>query len=91
MHDFIGLIFYVFRRAIPPALIGLAAGAALLVPLDRRRRREGARFPRGQAAAILLLPCYLGGLAAVTLMNRMESGMGMGIQLRPFLAFWEAL
>lgn len=89
MHDFIGLIFYEFRRAVPPALIGLAAGAALLVPLNRKRRREGVRFPRGQAAAILLL-CYLGGLAAVTLMNRMESGMGMGIQLRPFLAFWEA-
>lgn len=90
MHDFIGLIFYMFRRAVPPALIGLAAGAALLVPLNRKRLREGARFPRGQAAAILLLLCYLGGLAAVTLMNRMESGMGMGIQLRPFLAFWEA-
>lgn len=90
MHDFIGLIFYMFRRAVPPALIGLAAGAALLVPLKRKRLREGARFPRGQAAAILLLLCYLGGLAAVTLMNRMESGMGMGIQLRPFLAFWEA-
>jgi glycopeptide antibiotics resistance protein len=90
MHDFIGLIFYMFRRAVPPALIGLAAGAALLVPLNRKRLREGARFPRGQAAAILLLLCYLGGLAAVTFMNRMESGMGMGIQLRPFLAFWEA-
>lgn len=90
MHDFIGLIFYVFRRAIPPALIGLAAGAALLVPLDRRRRREGARFPWGQAAAILLLLCYLGGLAAVTLMDRMGGGIRMRIQLRPFLAFWEA-
>lgn len=90
MHDFIALIFYMFRRAVPPALIGLAVGAALLVPLNRKRRREGARFPRGQAAAILLLLCYLGGLASVTFMNRMESGMGMGIQLRPFLAFWEA-
>lgn len=90
MHDFIALIFYMFRRAVPPALIGLDAGAALLVPLNRRRRREGGCFPRGQAAAILLLLCYLGGLASVTLMNRMESGMGMGIQLRPFLAFWEA-
>lgn len=90
MHDFIALIFYMFRRAVPPALIGLAVGAALLVPLNRKRRREGAPFPRGQAAAILLLLCYLGGLAAVTLMNRMESGMGTGIQLRPFLAFREA-
>ncbi len=90
MHDFIALIFYMFRRAVPPALIGLAVGAALLVPLNRKRRREEARFPRGQAAAILLLLCYLGGLASVTFMNRMESGMGIGIQLRPFLAFWEA-
>ena len=90
MHDFIGLIFYVFRRAIPPALIGLAAGAALLVPLDRRRRREGARFPWGQAAAILLLLCYLGGLAAVTFVDRMGGETRMGVQLRPFLAFWEA-
>ena len=40
MHDFIGLIFYMFRRAVPPALIGLAVGAALLVPLNRKRRRE---------------------------------------------------
>lgn len=90
MHDFIALIFYMFRRAVPPALIGLAVGAALLVPLNRKRRREEARFPRGQAAAILLLLCYLGGLASVTFMNRMESGMGIGIQLRPFWAFWEA-
>lgn len=90
MHDFIGLIFYMFRRAVPPALIGLAAGAALLVPLNRKRLREGARFPRGQAAAILLLLCYLGGLAAVTLMDRMGGGIRMRIQLRPFLAFWEA-
>ncbi len=90
MHDFIGLIFYMFRRAVPPALIGLAAGAALLVPLNRKRPREGARFPKGQAAAILLLLCYLGGLAAVTLMDRMGGGIRMRIQFRPFLAFWEA-
>ena len=90
MHDFIGLIFYMFRRAVPPALIGLAAGAALLVPLNRKCRREGMHFPRGQAAAILLLLCYLGGLAAVTLMDRMGGGIRMRIQLRPFLAFWEA-
>lgn len=90
MHDFIGLIFYIFRRAIPPALMGLAAGAALLVPLNRKCRREGTRFPKGQAAAILLLLCYLGGLAAVTFMDRMGGGIRMRIQLRPFLAFWEA-
>lgn len=31
MHDFIGTIFYVLRNAVPFALIGLAAGIALLV------------------------------------------------------------
>ena len=90
MHDFVSLIFYVFRRAIPPALICLTFGVVLLVLVNRKFRREGMPFPKGQAAAILLLLCYLGGLAAVTFMNRMESGMGMGIQLRPFLAFREA-
>ena len=90
MHDFVSLIFYVFRRAIPPALICLTFGVVLLVLVNRKFRREGMPFPKGQAVAILLLLCYLGGLAAVTFMNRMESGMGMGIQLRPFLAFWEA-
>lgn len=70
--------------------MGLAAGAALLVPLNRKCRREGTRFPKGQAAAILLLLCYLGGLAAVTFMDRMGGGIRMRIQLRPFLAFWEA-
>ena len=48
MHDFIALIFYMFRRAVPPALIGLAVGAALLVPLNRKRRRDGARWLRSR-------------------------------------------
>lgn len=92
MHDFISTIFYTFRQAIPPALIGLAAGVVLLVLLNRKRRQEGTHFPKGQAVAVLLLMCYLGGLGAVTFMNRMGNGIGMrmGIQLRPFLAFWEA-
>lgn len=89
VHDFITLIFYVFRRAIPFALIGLAAGAAILILLNRKHRREGVPFPKGQAAAVLLLLCYLGGLAAVTFMNRMD-GTKMVVQLRPFLAFFEA-
>lgn len=90
MHDFISLIFYVFRRAIPPALIGLAVGAGLLVLLNWKCRKKGIPFPKGQAAAILLLLCYFGGLGAITFMNRMENGMRMAIQLRPFLAFREA-
>lgn len=92
MHDFISIIFYTFRQAIPPALIGLAAGVVLLVLLNRKRRQDGTHFSKGQAVAVLLLMCYLGGLGAVTFMNRMGNGIGMrmGIQLRPFLAFWEA-
>ena len=89
MHNFIGTIFYIFQRAIPLALIGLVAGVVILVMLNRRYRRNGKRFPKGQAVAVLLLLCYLGGLAAITFMNRMD-GMQMGVQLHPFLAFWEA-
>lgn len=89
VHDFIGTILYFFRNAIPLALIGLAAGAVILVMLNLKCRREGKCFPKGQAVAFLLLLCYLGGLAAITLMNRMD-GMRTGVQLLPFLAFWEA-
>lgn len=89
MHDFIRYIFYLFQNAIPLALIGLAIGVAILVILNRKYRREGERFPKGQAMALLLLLCYLGGLAAITFMNR-EDGVQTGVQLRPFLAFWEA-
>lgn len=90
MHDFISTVFSIFRQAIPPALIGLAAGVVLLILLNRKHRRDGTHFPKGQAAAALLLTCYLSGLVAVTLMNRMESGFRIDVQLRPFLAFWEA-
>lgn len=89
MHDFIRHILGLFRQAIPLAVIGLAAGAVILVLLNGKCRRDRTRFPKGQAVAVLLLSCYLGGLAAVTFMNRMD-GMRMGVQLRPFLAFWEA-
>lgn len=89
MHDFIRYIFYLFKNAIPLALIGLAAGVAIFVVLNRKNHRDGERFPKGQAVAVLLLLCYLGGLSAITFMNRMD-GMQMGFQLHPFLAFWEA-
>lgn len=71
-------------------MIGLAVGVVLLVLLNRKRRQEGTHFPKGQAVAVLLLMCYLGGLAAITFMNRMGYGMRIGAQLYPFLAFWEA-
>lgn len=89
MHDFISLIFSLFREAIPPALICLAVGVVLIILLNRKCHREGTRFPKGQAVAILLLMCYLGGLTAITFMNRMGNGIQM-YQLHPFLAFWEA-
>ncbi len=81
--------FYLFQDAVTPALVGLAMGGVILVILKRKYRRDGGRVPKGQAAAIPLLLCYLGGLAALTFMNRMD-GMQMGVQLYPFLAFWEA-
>ena len=76
MHAFIRHIFYLFQNAIPLALIGLAVGVAILVVLNRKRHRDGEHFPKGQAVAVLLLLCYLGGLAAITFMNRMD-GMQM--------------
>ncbi len=87
MHDFIYTIISVFRQAVPFALLGLAAGAVLLVLLGRRKEK---RPSKGQVVAVLLLMCYLGGLVAVTLMSRTEDGFRMGVQLHPFLAFFEA-
>ena len=89
MYDFIRTVFYEFRQAIPLAAIGLVIGAAILVVLNRKHLRNGKRFSKVQAAAALLLLCYLGGLVAVTFMNRMD-GMRMGVQLYPLLAFREA-
>lgn len=62
MHDFIGTIFYYFRNAIPLALIGLAAGAVILVMLDLKCRREGKCFPKGRAVVVLLLLATWAGL-----------------------------
>lgn len=90
MPDFIGVIFYYFRRALPTALAGLAVGAGLAAALAWKDRRQGRRFPKGRAAAILLLACYLGGLAAVTFADRLEGGMRAPVQLYPLLAFREA-
>ena len=90
MHDFISIIFYVFRNAVPFALVGLAVGVVILVVLNRKESWNGTHFPKGQAVAVLLLLCYLGGLAAITFMNRIGNGFRMGVQIYPFLAFWEA-
>lgn len=89
MYDFIRTVFYEFRQAIPLAVIGLVIGVAILAMLNRNHCRKGKSFPIGQAVAVLLLLCYLGGLAAITFMNRMD-GMRMGFQVYPLLAFREA-
>ena len=89
MYDFIRTVFYEFRQAIPLAVIGLVIGVAILAMLNRNHCRKGKNFPIGQAVAVLLLLCYLGGLAAITFMNRMD-GMRTGFQVYPLLAFWEA-
>ena len=89
MHDFIGTIFHVFRNAVSFALIGLVIGIALLILLNRKHRQGGTQVSKGQAVALLLLLCYLGGLVAITFMNRMGNGIQM-YQPFPFLAFWEA-
>lgn len=89
MHDFISTIFHVFRNAVPFALIGLVVGIAILILLNRKHRQDGTQVSKGQATALLLLLCYLGGLVAITFMNRMGNGMHM-YQPFPFLAFWEA-
>lgn len=90
MHDFINTVFNELRQAVPYALIGLAAGAAVLVPLRRKRRSEGERLPGGQAWAVVLLMCWLGALSAITFIGRMDYGMSTGVQLRPLLALREA-
>lgn len=92
MHSFVRYIFDLFSRAVGPALLGAAIGAAILVPLYTVRRKSGKGFPTGQAAAFLLLLCYLGGLAAVTLLVRiMEGSTGdSSIQAHLFRAFREA-
>lgn len=89
MHEFISTIFYTFMRAIPLALVALVIGVIILVMVTLKYRREGRKFPKSQAVALILLLCYLGGLIAITFMNRFD-GVRMGVQLYPLLAFWEA-
>lgn len=94
MHDFIHVVTQQFANAAVPALAVMAVGSIVLALLywvwygKAKRPPEG--FHKGQAIAILLLLCYLGGLAAVTLGMRTGSEYRMGVQTRPLLAFWEA-
>ena len=55
MHSFISYICYAFSEAVLPALIGAALGAAILIALWVKRRREGMTFFLPQGAAIVLL------------------------------------
>lgn len=96
MHDFIQTISRTFSRAVLPALIVMAVGFVVLVVLYWRWYGKDGKEPNfpflKRAVAILLLLCYLGGLAAITLLQRENHGvMGRGyIQAWPFLAFMEA-
>lgn len=88
MHSFVSLIYSIFKEAVAPALVGALMGEIVLIPLWRKRHREGAPFPLLQGTAIVLLFCYLGGLAAVTLLHR-TTGVPV-VQTHLFRAFWEA-
>jgi len=87
MHSFVQLIVQLFSKAITPALIGAGIGVLAVVLLARRRRKQGQRLAVARGAAIVLLPCYLAGLAALTLLMRTNGGV---IQTHMFRAFWEA-
>ena len=89
MHDFINLITNMFARAVIPALAVMAAGGVVLALLYWRWYGRETRLTLRRSTAILLLLCYLGGLAAVTLLLRMD-GVRTGVQTHLLLAFWEA-
>lgn len=92
MHNFISYIYSSFREAVVPALALMAAGAVVLAVLYWWWYVKGGRERRvpflKRSVAILLLLCYLGGLAAVTVLQR-TNGSGM-VQIHLFRAFREA-
>lgn len=97
MHDFINTITRMLSKAVFPALAVMAVGGVILALLYWRwygrvpeAPQAGKRPSKGRIAAILLLLCYLGGLAAVTLGLRGGDGFRMGVQTRFLLAFREA-
>lgn len=92
MHDFLNTITSTLSRAAVPALTAMAAGGVVLALLYWLwYGKIGNASFRKRVAAILLLLCYLGGLAAVTLLLRTgNSGWRMPVQTRFLLAFWEA-
>ncbi len=92
MHDFLNTITSMLSRAAVPALTAMAAGGVVLALLYWLwYGKTGNASFRKRVVAILLLLCYLGGLAAVTLLLRTGDGGGrMPVQTRFLLAFWEA-
>lgn len=54
MHEFIQMIVSVFRRAVPFALMGLALGAVLLIPLNGISKRKA----HGSHAGRLRRSCF---------------------------------
>ena len=71
VHSFIDTILTYFSKAVGPALLAALFGGVLLFRYCERRREQGRPVPKQQAAALLLLMCYLGGLSTVTLLLRM--------------------
>ena len=90
VHSFIDTILTYFSKAVGPALLAALLGGVLLFQSCERRREQGRPVPKKQAAALLLLMCYLGGLATVTLLLRMGGSGRMPVQTCFLLAFWEA-
>lgn len=90
VHSFIDTILTYFSKAVGPALLAVLFGGVLLFRYCERRREQGRPVPKQQAAALLLLMCYLGGLATVTLLLRMGGSGRMPVQTCFLLAFWEA-
>lgn len=89
MHSFIDTITQMFFRAVVPALAVMAAGGIVLALLYWKWYGKETRLTLRRSTAILLLLCYLGGLAAVTLLLRVD-GCRTGVQTHLLLAFWEA-
>lgn len=97
MHDFLNTIQRRLIDAAGPSLTVMAVGGVILALLywtwygkSVHLFPDGKGVTKGQIAATLLLLCYLGGLAAVTLGLRQGNDFRMDIQARPFLAFAEA-
>lgn len=90
MHSFIDTIFRYLSKALGPVLLTALFGGVLLFRYCEKRREQGRPISKKQAAAMLLLMCYLGGLVTVTLLLRMGGSGRVPIQTCFLRAFWDA-